>query len=191
MLAQLDMTMENPTQLICCGQEIGCRRFICFSKGREWTTESRRLASESAAESYIFIRGVDTKHATWSDCHCKPFCYDQHHLCGLVSSLSFCGTIVGVGDESREWPDSQWRSLKVQWDEPATMQRLDRLSCWEIEPLITPLNSVQPTAKGKRSRHSEASSSGSKESQVLRKSLMEKSEKKDSTFSLKKTICGW
>ncbi|MED6180319.1 Arf11p [Stylosanthes scabra] len=79
----------------------------------------------------------------------------------------FCGTIVGVGDESREWPDSHWRSLKVQWDEPAIMQRPDRVSCWEIEPLITPLNSIQPTAKGKRSRHSEASSSGSKESQVL------------------------
>ncbi|MED6194453.1 Arf11p [Stylosanthes scabra] len=80
----------------------------------------------------------------------------------------FCGTIVGVGDESPEWPDSHWRSLKVQWDEPATMQRPDRVSCWEIEPLITPaLNTVQPTAKGKRSRHAEASSSGSRESQVL------------------------
>ncbi|MED6110470.1 Arf11p [Stylosanthes scabra] len=71
----------------------------------------------------------------------------------------FCGTIVGVGDESREWPDFQWRSLKVQWDEPATMQRPDRVSYWEIEPLIMPLNSVQPIAKGKRSRHSEALSS--------------------------------
>ncbi|KAL1347128.1 hypothetical protein AAHE18_08G236400 [Arachis hypogaea] len=79
----------------------------------------------------------------------------------------FCGTIIGVGDESREWPNSQWRSLKVQWDEPATMQRPDRVSCWEIEPLVTsPLNTIQPMAKGKRSRHAEASSSGSKESQV-------------------------
>ncbi|KAL1350133.1 hypothetical protein AAHE18_06G003100 [Arachis hypogaea] len=79
----------------------------------------------------------------------------------------FCGTIVGVGDESQEWLNSQWRSLKVRWDEPATMQRPDRVSCWEIEPLVTsPLNMIQPMAKGKRSRHAEASSSGSKESQV-------------------------
>ncbi|XP_058089474.1 auxin response factor 7-like [Magnolia sinica] len=31
----------------------------------------------------------------------------------------FSGTIVGVGDTlSSCWADSEWRSIKVQWDEP-------------------------------------------------------------------------
>ncbi|XP_052194256.1 auxin response factor 9-like [Diospyros lotus] len=48
----------------------------------------------------------------------------------------FTGTIVGVGDISSEWQDSKWRSLKVQWDEPATIHRPDRVSPWEIEPFV-------------------------------------------------------
>ncbi|KAL3832851.1 hypothetical protein ACJIZ3_007587 [Penstemon smallii] len=46
------------------------------------------------------------------------------------------GTIVGVSDLSSEWTDSKWRSLKIQWDEPATFQRPERVSPWEIEPFV-------------------------------------------------------
>ncbi|KAH1149607.1 hypothetical protein GYH30_043911 [Glycine max] len=73
----------------------------------------------------------------------------------------FSGTIVGVGDVSAGWSNSQWRSLKVQWDEPATIPRPDRVSCWEIEPFVasTALNVTQPAVKGKRSRPADVSSS--------------------------------
>ncbi|KAF5732116.1 auxin response factor 18 [Tripterygium wilfordii] len=47
----------------------------------------------------------------------------------------FTGTIVGITDFSAQWRDSIWRSLKIQWDEQATMQRPDRVSPWEIEPV--------------------------------------------------------
>ncbi|KAK9279761.1 hypothetical protein L1049_013443 [Liquidambar formosana] len=66
----------------------------------------------------------------------------------------FTGTIVGVGDISAEWSNSKWRSLKVQWDEPATIQRPDRVSPWEIEPFVASasLNLTQPVVKNKRPR---------------------------------------
>lgn len=67
----------------------------------------------------------------------------------------FTGTIVGAGDISPQWSDSKWRSLKVQWDEPATIQRPERVSPWEIEPFTAsaPVNlSQQAVAKTKRSR---------------------------------------
>ncbi|KAM7275268.1 hypothetical protein ACFE04_017134 [Oxalis oulophora] len=66
----------------------------------------------------------------------------------------FMGTIVGVGDFSPDWVDSKWRSLKIQWDEPASIQRPNRVSTWEIEPFVASasLNLAQPTAKTKRAR---------------------------------------
>ncbi|CAA0833584.1 Auxin response factor 1 [Striga hermonthica] len=54
-----------------------------------------------------------------------------------VPERRFSGTIVGVEDHSSSrWPDSEWRSLKVQWDEPSSILRPDRVSPWEIEPLV-------------------------------------------------------
>ncbi|XP_047938220.1 auxin response factor 18-like [Salvia hispanica] len=65
----------------------------------------------------------------------------------------FTGTIVGVGDCSSQWTDSAWRSLKVQWDEPATIQRPDRVSPWEIEPFVPSADETpQPAMKTKRPR---------------------------------------
>ncbi|CAJ2663045.1 unnamed protein product [Trifolium pratense] len=74
----------------------------------------------------------------------------------------FSGTIVGVGDLSAGWSNSQWRSLKVQWDEAATIPRPERVSPWEIEPFTASpsLNVTQPSAKSKRSRPADVSSSG-------------------------------
>ncbi|KAL5989405.1 Arf11p [Asimina triloba] len=69
----------------------------------------------------------------------------------------FCGTIVGVGEVSSQWQDSQWRSLKVQWDEAAAVQRPDRVSPWEIEPFAasTSINpNQQSVIKIKRPRPS-------------------------------------
>ncbi|KAE8662547.1 Tetratricopeptide repeat-like superfamily protein [Hibiscus syriacus] len=65
----------------------------------------------------------------------------------------FSGTIVGVEDFSPHWKDSKWSSLKVQWDEHASIQRSDRVSPWEIEPFVAPIppTLAQPNAaKNKR-----------------------------------------
>ncbi|XP_057802479.1 auxin response factor 9-like [Salvia miltiorrhiza] len=67
----------------------------------------------------------------------------------------FSGTIVGVEDMSPHWNDSKWRTLKVQWDEPASIPRPERVSPWEIEPFVAsvPPTIVQPlTMKNKRLR---------------------------------------
>lgn len=71
-----------------------------------------------------------------------------------VPERRFSGTIVGVCDNtSPGWANSEWRSLKVQWDEPSSILRPDRVSPWELEPLVatTPLNS-QPALRNKRAR---------------------------------------
>ncbi|XP_023750402.1 auxin response factor 9 isoform X1 [Lactuca sativa] len=70
----------------------------------------------------------------------------------------FTGTIVGVEDISPQWELSKWRSLKVEWDEAASITRPERVSPWEIEPFATPpppsippTTSLQPP-KSKRPR---------------------------------------
>ncbi|XP_058203639.1 auxin response factor 9-like [Rhododendron vialii] len=50
------------------------------------------------------------------------------------SSISYTGTIVGVEDLSAHWENSKWRSLRVRWDEAASIPRPERVSPWEIEP---------------------------------------------------------
>ncbi|KAG6391444.1 hypothetical protein SASPL_149198 [Salvia splendens] len=67
----------------------------------------------------------------------------------------FSGTIVGVEDISPHWNDSKWRTLKVQWDEPASIPRPERVSPWEIDPFVAsipPTLSQPPTIKNKRLR---------------------------------------
>ncbi|KAL6547745.1 hypothetical protein OROHE_009450 [Orobanche hederae] len=67
----------------------------------------------------------------------------------------FSGTIIRMEDISPYWEDSKWRSLKVQWDEPASIPRLERVSPWEIEQFVpsVPAGLVQPlTTKQKRPR---------------------------------------
>ncbi|XP_011093958.1 auxin response factor 18 isoform X2 [Sesamum indicum] len=66
----------------------------------------------------------------------------------------FTGTIVGVGDFSSQWTNSTWRSLKVQWDEPASILRPERVSPWDIEPFVASasVDVPQPAIKIKRPR---------------------------------------
>ncbi|KAF8391527.1 hypothetical protein HHK36_023832 [Tetracentron sinense] len=57
----------------------------------------------------------------------------------------FSGTIIGVGDTLSYWEDSEWRSIKVQWDEPSSIPRLERVSPWELEPFVAAtLSTSQP-----------------------------------------------
>ncbi|CAH1430060.1 unnamed protein product [Lactuca virosa] len=67
----------------------------------------------------------------------------------------FTGTIVGVEDISIQCNCSKCRSLKVQWDEPASLTRPERVSPWEIETFVAPVPTSipQPVApKTKRPR---------------------------------------
>ncbi|GKA54063.1 auxin response factor 1 [Tanacetum coccineum] len=51
----------------------------------------------------------------------------------MVREERFGGIIVAVGDDaSSEWRESEWKSLKVQWDEPSPILP-DRVSLWEIK----------------------------------------------------------
>ncbi|KAF0924471.1 hypothetical protein E2562_010120 [Oryza meyeriana var. granulata] len=66
----------------------------------------------------------------------------------------FTGTIVGIGDSDPSgWADSKWRSLKVRWDEAASVPRPDRVSPWQIEPANcpSPVNPL-PAPRTKRAR---------------------------------------
>ncbi|THG04516.1 hypothetical protein TEA_010707 [Camellia sinensis var. sinensis] len=71
-----------------------------------------------------------------------------------VPERRFSGTIVGVTEStSSRWPDSEWRSLKVQWDEPSSISRPERVSPWELEPLVAATSpSSQPLQRNKRAR---------------------------------------
>ncbi|KAK4424450.1 Auxin response factor 1 [Sesamum alatum] len=71
-----------------------------------------------------------------------------------VPERRFSGTIVGIEDySSSRWPKSEWRSLKVQWDEPSAILRPDRVSPWEIEPLVgPPPPTLQTQHRNKRAR---------------------------------------
>ncbi|KAK9668419.1 hypothetical protein RND81_13G059300 [Saponaria officinalis] len=67
----------------------------------------------------------------------------------------FTGTVVGVDDLSPKWKDSRWRSLKVQWDEPTSIARPDRVSPWDIELFgASPPNATDIVIKNKKLRPS-------------------------------------
>lgn len=46
-----------------------------------------------------------------------------------------------------------WLDLQVQWDEPSSIPRPDRVSPWELEPLVasTPAT-THPVSRNKRAR---------------------------------------
>nr|QGJ03863.1 ARF6.2 [Eucommia ulmoides] len=50
----------------------------------------------------------------------------------------YMGTITAISDfDHVRWPNSNWRSVKVGWDESTAGERQPRVSLWEIEPLTT------------------------------------------------------
>ncbi|EEF50110.1 transcription factor, putative [Ricinus communis] len=64
----------------------------------------------------------------------------------------FLGTVIGVEHaDPKRWPTSRWRCLKVRWDETSSLHRPDRVSPWEVEPALAPLDPL-PTCRLKRSR---------------------------------------
>ncbi|XP_062188802.1 auxin response factor 1-like [Phragmites australis] len=73
-----------------------------------------------------------------------------------VPVKKFSGTIVDEGDLAPRWQGSEWKTLKVQWDEATNFSGPERVSSWEIEPFDASAPSinipVQPSTKNKRPR---------------------------------------
>lgn len=65
----------------------------------------------------------------------------------------FTGTIVGIDDVNPDrWQDSEWRRLKVRWDENSSIRRPERVSHWNVEPASAlPMNPVA-MSRSKRPR---------------------------------------
>ncbi|KAK6115761.1 hypothetical protein DH2020_008030 [Rehmannia glutinosa] len=50
------------------------------------------------------------------------------------SKRRYMGTVIGISDvDPLRWPNSKWRSLQVEWDEPGCGDKQNRVSPWEIE----------------------------------------------------------
>ncbi|XP_077246502.1 transcriptional factor B3 family protein / auxin-responsive factor AUX/IAA-like protein [Tasmannia lanceolata] len=64
------------------------------------------------------------------------------------------GTIVGCSDlDPLKWPNSKWRNLQVEWDEPGFGERQNRVSVWEIETQESPFIFPSPISSLKRPFH--------------------------------------
>ncbi|CAD5314449.1 unnamed protein product [Arabidopsis thaliana] len=68
----------------------------------------------------------------------------------VVYKPRYDGTIIGVNDMSPHWKDSEWRSLKVQWDELSPFLRPNQVSPWDIEHLILSSDISQSSLKKKK-----------------------------------------
>ncbi|GFQ02004.1 auxin response factor 5 [Phtheirospermum japonicum] len=50
------------------------------------------------------------------------------------SKRRYMGTITDISDlDPLRWPNSKWRSLQVEWDEPGCGDKRNRVSPWDIE----------------------------------------------------------
>lgn len=64
----------------------------------------------------------------------------------------FSGTIVEIGDaDPLKWPNSSWRSMKVEWDESVASDWHERVSPWEIEPFV-PISTLPAPPVGPRQK---------------------------------------
>ncbi|KAH6789220.1 Transcriptional factor B3 family protein / auxin-responsive factor AUX/IAA-like protein [Perilla frutescens var. frutescens] len=67
----------------------------------------------------------------------------------------YMGTIIGMSDvDPLRWPNSKWRSLQVEWDEPGCGDKQNRVSPWEIETPESLFIFPSLTANLKRPFHS-------------------------------------
>ncbi|KAG6408803.1 hypothetical protein SASPL_131826 [Salvia splendens] len=67
----------------------------------------------------------------------------------------YMGTIIGISDiDPLRWPNSKWRSLQVEWDEPGCGDKQNRVSPWEIETPESLFIFPSLTANLKRPFHS-------------------------------------
>ncbi|CAI9783399.1 unnamed protein product [Fraxinus pennsylvanica] len=67
----------------------------------------------------------------------------------------YMGTITGISDlDPLRWKNSQWRNLQVGWDESTAGEKRNRVSIWEIEPVMAPffICPTTPFFRSKRPR---------------------------------------
>lgn len=72
-----------------------------------------------------------------------------------ATERSYAGTITGIEDLNGAcWPNSKWRSLRVNWDEFSNHEQRERISPWEIELCVHPQapSNLSPGPKSKRIR---------------------------------------
>ncbi|CAN6463635.1 unnamed protein product [Victoria cruziana] len=51
----------------------------------------------------------------------------------------YMGTVIGISDvDPVRWPNSKWRTLRVEWDEPCCSERQSRVSIWGIDTAENP-----------------------------------------------------
>lgn len=56
----------------------------------------------------------------------------------------FTGTIICMEDsDPATWPGSEWRCIKVRWDDTSTILRPQRVSPWNVTPFVAP--AAQPS----------------------------------------------
>lgn len=86
-----------------------------------------------------------------------------------ASDRSYAGTITGIEDlDASSFPDSKWRSLKVNWDEMVNNERPERVSPWEIELSVSsPVVNSPPPLRTKRVRPSPINTSTATDLSVL------------------------
>ncbi|KAL3640959.1 hypothetical protein CASFOL_015927 [Castilleja foliolosa] len=71
------------------------------------------------------------------------------------SKRRYMGTITGISDlDPLRWPNSKWRSLQVEWDEPGCGDKRNRVSTWEVETPESLFIFPPLTANFKRPFHS-------------------------------------
>ncbi|XP_050236807.1 auxin response factor 2B-like isoform X2 [Mercurialis annua] len=75
---------------------------------------------------------------------------------------SFEGSIISSEDVDQfRWPNSEWRSLKVKWDDTSEgLTRPDRVSPWTVEPIEPIKKHTSPLHPSKKARSIDASLSG-------------------------------
>lgn len=57
----------------------------------------------------------------------------------------YMGTVTGTSDlDAVRWKNSQWRNIQVGWDESTAGERPNRVSAWDIEPVVTPFYICPP-----------------------------------------------
>ncbi|KAI8569819.1 hypothetical protein RHMOL_Rhmol02G0306000 [Rhododendron molle] len=145
----LDMNQQIPVQELIAedlhGREWRFRHIFRGQPRRHllttgWSTfvTSKRLV---AGDSFVFLRtsqfivGLNKYLEAVNKCFGVSMRFKMRFEEKVSPRRSYTGTVVGVEDLSSQWENSKWRSLRVQWDEAASIPRPERVSPWEIEPM--------------------------------------------------------
>ncbi|CAH2071213.1 unnamed protein product [Thlaspi arvense] len=133
--------MSHPTPT----QEIVARDL----HGREWRFKHILISSHTIYHGVIAstMNAIDTK--SMFTVFYKPRIYLLKIY--LFSLQQILWKITEIEDFSSYWRNSEWRNLKVQWDEAASIQRPNRISSWDIE-LLAPSSNVLESSLLKNKR---------------------------------------